>query len=79
MSADQSAIFVIVLLMIIGFFPVLDSVRFWRLAKHLRAERRERMKHERKHWRRSFLWTVFSTKRVPRLTDQSDTRLHRQG
>ena len=79
MSASQTVIFVILLLTIIGFFPVLDSVSIWHLTKHVRAEQRERMKHARKHWRRSFIWTVFSTKRVPRLTDQSDSRLHRQG
>ena len=78
MSADQTVIFVVLVLTIIGFFPVLDSVSFWHLTKHVRAEQRERMKHARKHWRRSFIWTVFSTKRVPRLTDQSASRLHRQ-
>ena len=79
MSADQTVIFVILVLTVIGFFPVLDTVRMWRLTKHLRVEQRELMKHARRHWRRSFIWTVFSTKRVPRLTDQSDTRMHRQG
>jgi len=73
MSTDQALIFVILLLTTIGFFPVLDVLRTWRFAKHLRAEQRERLKHERKYWRRSFIWTVFSTKRVPRLTDQRDT------
>ena len=79
MSAIYTVIFVILLVAIIGFFPVLDGWRDWRLIKHARAEHREQMKHARRYWRRSFIWTVFSTKRVPRLTDQSDTRLHRQG
>ena len=35
-----------------------------------------RLKHERKYWRRTFIWSVFSTKRVPRLTDQRDTGWH---
>jgi hypothetical protein len=79
MTANHTAVFVILFVAIIAFFPVLDFVRMWRLTKHVRAEQRERMKHARKHWRRSFIWTVFSTKRVPRLTDQSDSRLNRQG
>lgn len=78
MSAIHTVLFTVLLVAIIGFFPVLDSVRLWRLAKHFRAEQRERLKHAKRYWRRSFIWTVFSTKRVPRLTDQSDTRLRQQ-
>jgi hypothetical protein len=73
MSEIHTVIFVILLIAIIGFFPVLDSVSTWRISKHLRAEHRERMKHARRYWRRSFIWTVFSTRRVPRLTDQRDS------
>lgn len=76
MSAAHSIIFVILLLAVIGFFPVLDTLRLWRYSKRERAEARERLKHERKYWRRTFIWSVFSTKRVPRLTDQRDTGWH---
>jgi hypothetical protein len=79
MSTLSAIIFIAVLIAIIGFFPVLDFVSTMRFAKHVKAEQRERLKHARRHWRRSFIWTVFSTRRVPRLTDQSDRRLHRQG
>jgi hypothetical protein len=72
MSTLHAIIFAAVLVAIVGFFPVLDLMTSWRMDKHLRAEQRERMKHARKHWRRSFIWSVFSTKRVPRLTDQRD-------
>jgi hypothetical protein len=74
MSTLHAVIFIALVVAVIGFFPALDFLRTWRLAKHLRAEQRERLKHQRKYWRRSFIWTVFSTKRVPRLTDQRDTR-----
>lgn len=73
MSTLHAIIFFVLVVAVIGFFPVLDFLRNWRFAKHLRAEQRERMKHARRYWRRSFIWTVFSTKRVPRLTDQRDT------
>jgi len=79
MSAAHSIIFAILLLAVIGFFPVLDTIRLWRYSKHERAEARERLKHERKYWRRTFIWSVFSTKRVPRLTDQSESGMQRQG
>ena len=59
MSAIHTVIFVILLVAILGFFPVLDGWRDWRLTKHVRAEQRELMKHARRHWRRSFIWTVF--------------------
>lgn len=77
MSTMHSIGFVVLLLTVIAFFPALDGMRMWRLAKHHRSETRQRMKHERQYWRRLFIWTVFSTKRVPRLTDQTDSRLNR--
>lgn len=72
MSTLHAMVFATMLVAIVGFFPVLDLMTIWRMDKHLRAEQRERMKHARKHWRRAFIWSVFSTKRVPRLTDQRD-------
>jgi hypothetical protein len=73
MTPNETVVFVILLAAIVGFFPALDFLRSWQLTKHLRAEQREQVKHARKYWRRSFIWTVFSTRRVPRLTDQRDT------
>ena len=78
MPIDYTLIFLVLLVVVIGFFPTLDAFRMWRMSKHYSAEQRKKLMHDRKFWRRRFTWTVFSTKRVPRLTDQSDTRMHRQ-
>ncbi|MCB2062419.1 MAG: hypothetical protein KDE25_02990 [Novosphingobium sp.] len=78
MPSDYTLIFLVLLVVVIGFFPALDAVRMWRMAKHHDVEQRQRIKRDRRFWRRQFLWRVFSTKRVPRLTDQSEARMHRQ-
>ncbi len=70
MSAVNLVFFGIALVVLVGFFPALDAIMQWRLGKRRKAENRLRSRHDRTYLKRQFFWRVFSTKRVPRLTDQ---------
>jgi hypothetical protein len=66
-------LFVVALLAVIAVFLALDALAYWRHLRRNRAENRLLREHERRYWRRKFIWSVFSTRRVPRLTDRRDT------
>ncbi len=64
--------FAALLLAVIGFFPAVDALADWNESRRRRAEYKTQREHERRYWKRKFIWSVFSTKRVPRLTDRRD-------
>jgi hypothetical protein len=78
MTALETALYVALLIAVIAFFPAMDGLRAWRHSRRRRIVVRPSHKVDKALWRRMFLWSVFSTKRVPRLTDQSEERLSGQ-